>query len=116
MIVLRAPRPVAHRERLDIFGDDVQVGSTQVRVVQRGAWMQTLLAVLTRLDPTAAPPPLPAHSRADDYGTFATGTRPTPSRANAPRPERRAPAEEAPPRNGGRRWPAKPPARRWPGS
>ncbi|MGE3601257.1 MAG: transcription-repair coupling factor, partial [Dehalococcoidia bacterium] len=74
VIVLRAPRPIDHRDRLyGAFGDEVQVGSTQVRIAQRGDWRGTLLRVLERLDPEHQPP-APPKPVAEDYGTFATST------------------------------------------
>jgi transcription-repair coupling factor (superfamily II helicase) len=71
VIVLRAPRPIDNRDRLyGAFGEEVQVGSTQVRIAQRGDWRDTLLRVLERLDPEHRSP-APTKPAADDYGTFA---------------------------------------------
>jgi transcription-repair coupling factor (superfamily II helicase) len=92
VIVLRAPQPVEHRDRLHgAFGEGVQVGSTQVRIEQRGDWRGTLLAVLEIL---ADLPPQPtclrgkgeARSAAVDFGTFA---------APPPRAQRRDGASDA---------------------
>jgi transcription-repair coupling factor (superfamily II helicase) len=73
VVVLRAPRPIPHRERLHgAFGEDVQVGSTQVRIAQRGDWRTTLVRVLERLDPDYAPPTPDSRSPTpEDYGSFA---------------------------------------------
>ncbi|MCL6645996.1 MAG: DEAD/DEAH box helicase, partial [Dehalococcoidia bacterium] len=103
VIVLRAPRPIAHRDRLyGVSGEEVQVGSTQVRIERRGDWRRTLFAVLERLAGTAqgvgdrpsagssgAQTPAhggPAAEAAVDYGTFAV---PLPGRAGRRRERRR---------------------------
>jgi transcription-repair coupling factor (superfamily II helicase) len=94
VVVLRAPRPLPDRDRLHgAFGEDVQVGSTQVRIAQRGDWRTTLMRVLERLDPDYQPPtPDPRPSTTEDYGSFAP---------SAPKPTRRTP--DAEPRTP--RWP-----------
>jgi transcription-repair coupling factor (superfamily II helicase) len=72
-IVLRAPRPIAHRDRLDgAFGDAVRVGSAQIRLDRRHGWRDTLVQVLERLQPEWTGP---ARERVvEDYGTFAVGS------------------------------------------
>jgi transcription-repair coupling factor (superfamily II helicase) len=81
-IVLRAPAPIAHRERLrGAFDGRVQVGTAQVRLPLQTGWRELLLQVLERLQPDWRPSPA-----AVDYGTFAV----------EPQPQRRAAGSRAP--------------------
>ena len=112
VIVLRAPQPIEHRDQLHgVFGEAVQVGSTQVRIEQRGDWRGTLRGVLARLDPEYQSSAAPAQSSTEDYGTFAPAT-PKPS----PRPSLMHHGAEAPvrPRRDGRNRARRAGARRRP--
>ncbi len=80
-IVLRAPAPIAHRERLrGAFDGRVQVGTAHVRLPLQTGWRELLLQVLERLQPDWRPSPA-----AVDYGTFAV----------EPQPQRRAAGSRA---------------------
>ncbi len=105
-IVLRAARPIVHRERLSgVFPEHIRIGSAQIRIERRDGWRAGLLAVLERLQPdwsesagpaggaggVAAPSrarvltsgrrPDAVRRETADYGTFAPET---PRRGPAP--------------------------------
>jgi transcription-repair coupling factor (superfamily II helicase) len=77
VIVLRASVAIANRERLrGAFGEQVQVGTAQVRVEMAGAWRSTLAAVLERLQPDWEPPVSERLKKPEnEYGTFAVEVR-----------------------------------------
>ncbi len=86
-IVLRAATPISHRDRLaGAFGDEVRVGSAQIRVEQRTGWQATVLAVLDRLQPEWSVPTAAGRAAEPDYGTFASDP------ATTARPRARPPA------------------------
>jgi transcription-repair coupling factor (superfamily II helicase) len=102
LIVLRAPQPIERRDRLHgVFGEEVQVGSTQVRIEQRGDWRGTLvrvLEILADLTRVASVPALPSlagkgvsSATTVDFGTFAAAPPKATSRVGSSAGER-APA------------------------
>jgi transcription-repair coupling factor (superfamily II helicase) len=69
--VLRSPGPIAHRDRLKgAYGENVQIGTAQVRVELKPGWRDTLAQVLERLQLDWQAPAATKGPQAD-YGTFA---------------------------------------------